>query len=284
VDAGAGGPMKAPAALVQSTFDFAIREINALETRIVTAEDDADAMLWEQARQVAEQLDADGGPSQRQLAKQWINARTGDAYSAMHVSYVAKVVAVKFTLQPRPRFRDAYNEIANAAPAVHVSQNTGYNEWYTPQEYIDAARVVLGEIDLDPASSKAANKVVGAKKFYTLEDDGLKQRWRGRVWMNPPYGHPAIEQFTGKLAESVRAGDVTAALVLVNNATETDWFRTISTVAAAVCFPEGRVKYWNTEGTGITPLQGQAFLYMGSRVAAFRKTFSPLGVILIRPE
>ena len=65
--------MKADAALVQSVFDYAIREINALETRIVTAEDDADAMLWEQARQVVEQLEADGGPSQRQLAKQWIN-------------------------------------------------------------------------------------------------------------------------------------------------------------------------------------------------------------------
>jgi phage N-6-adenine-methyltransferase len=269
-------------AIVQSVFDFAVREINALETRIVTAEDDADAMLWEQARQVVEQLEA--GASTRRLAAEWINVRTGEPYSQSHVIWT-KRTSEQFTNQnPRPRFRDAYNEIANAAPAVHVSQNSGYNEWYTPQEYVDAARVVLGEIDLDPASSKAAQEVVRAKKFYTLEDDGLKQRWRGRVWMNPPYGHPAIEQFTGKLAESVRAGDVTAALVLVNNATETDWFRAISTVAAAVCFPEGRVKYWNTEGTGITPLQGQAFLYMGSRVAAFRKTFSPLGVILIRPE
>jgi phage N-6-adenine-methyltransferase len=276
--------MKADAALVQSVFDYAIREINALETRIVTAEDDADAMLWEQARQVVEQLEADGGPSQRQLAKQWINVRSGEPYSQRHVSYVAAVVE-KFTSQdPRPRFRDAYNAVANTEPKPHVSQNSGYNEWYTPAEYIDAARVVLGEIDLDPASSKAANKIVRAKKFFTLEDNGLEQRWRGRVWMNPPYGHPAIEQFTGKLAESLRAGEVTAALVLVNNATETDWFRAISTVAAAVCFPEGRVKYWNTEGTGITPLQGQAILYMGSRVAAFRKTFSPFGVLLVRPE
>ena len=273
--------MKADAVLVQSVFDYAIREINALETRVVTAEDDADAMLWEQAGQVVAQLDA--GITQRALAAQWINARTGEPYSKTHVVHTVQVFG-HFNDQPRPRFRDAYNAIANPDSKPHVSQNSGYNEWYTPEEYIDAARVVLGEIDLDPASSKAANKVVRAKTFYTLEDDGLTHRWRGRVWMNPPYGHPAIEQFTGKLAESVRGGDVTAALVLVNNATETDWFRAISTVAAAVCFPEGRVKYWNTEGTGITPLQGQAFLYIGARVAAFRKTFSPLGVILIRPE
>ena len=99
-------------ALVQTVFDFAIREINALEQRIVQAEDDADAMLWQQAEQVIAQLDA--GLSQRDLARQWINVRTGEPYSQMHVSYVRQVVE-KFTFQvPRPRFREAYNEIANA--------------------------------------------------------------------------------------------------------------------------------------------------------------------------
>ena len=76
--------MKAVSALVQSVFDFALREINALEDRIVRAEDDADAMLWEQAQHVVAQLDA--GLTQRQLAAQWINARTGEPYSVAHVN------------------------------------------------------------------------------------------------------------------------------------------------------------------------------------------------------
>jgi len=269
-------------AFVQTEFDFAIREINALEERIVTAEDDADAMLWEQARQVVEQLKS---ASTRKIAAQWINTRTGETYSHQHVALTARVYSVKFTLQPRPRFRDAYNEIANASPQAHVGNNSGNIEWYTPREYIEAARAVLGTIDLDPASCSEANAIVGASTFYTRAQDGLAQPWRGRVWMNPPYSHPAIEHFAVKFAESVRAREVTAGVALVNNGTETEWFRRLSEVAAAVCFPTGRIGFWSTnpEREIATPLQGQAVLYAGDQVEAFRSAFESFGVVLVKP-
>lgn len=268
---------------VQTEFDFAIREINALEVRIVTAEDDADAMLWEQARQVVEQLTA--GCSLRQLAAQWINTRTGDPYDKRHVQFVKQTWVESGELTPRPRFRKAYNAIANTAePAVpHVSQNTGNNEWYTPAAYIEAARAVLGTIDLDPASSPEANAIVKASTFYTLAQDGLEQSWRGRVWMNPPYAQPAIEYFAAKYADSVRGRLVTAGIVLVNNATETDWFRQLGDVSTAVCFPTGRVRFWSPDRESAAPLQGQAVLYAGDQLDAFREAFSPFGVVLVKP-
>lgn len=56
-------------------------------------------------------------------------------------------------------------------------------EWFTPPELIKA----LGEFDLDPCSP--VNRPWDtAKKHYTKEVDGLKQKWEGRVWLNPPYG------------------------------------------------------------------------------------------------
>jgi hypothetical protein len=49
---------------------------------------------------------------------------------------------------------------------VRGTQGTGENEWFTPEKYIELARSVLGEIDLDPASCEAAQKTVRAKKWF----------------------------------------------------------------------------------------------------------------------
>lgn len=160
---------------------------------------------------------------------------------------------------------------------VHVSRNSGENEWYTPEEYIEAVREVMGDIDLDPASSQIANERVKARRIYTIEDDGLTLPWKGRVWLNPPYSQPLIGQFIDKLIVEVNSGSVKQAIVLVNNATETQWWQSLAAIASAVCFPKGRVKFFDPDGNPGAPLQGQAILYIGTKSARFVEIFSRFG-------
>ncbi len=163
----------------------------------------------------------------------------------------------------------------------HVAFNSGNNEWYTPSEYIEAARRVLGEIELDPASSVIANKIVKASHYLTAEQDGLQYTWTGKVWMNPPYASELIGQFTEKLTMHFAGGDITEAIVLVNNATETGWFQGMLEYASAVCFLRRRVKFLDMEGNATgAPLQGQAVLYFGNNVAMFASEFERFGSIL----
>ena len=52
-----------------------------------------------------------------------------------------------------------YVKILELQTTEHVGHASGEYEWYTPPEYIDAARDVLGAIDLDPASTDAGDAV-----------------------------------------------------------------------------------------------------------------------------
>lgn len=166
----------------------------------------------------------------------------------------------------------------------HRAQGTGENEWYTPPDVIERARVVLGKFDLDPASSDAAQETVKAEAYFTKDDDGLTQEWRGKVWLNPPYSQPLISDFIEKLVEEYRAGRVTEAILLTHNYTDTSWFHAAAEAASAVCFTRGRIGFLDPNGEKAAATQGQALTYFGANVAGFVDQFSSLGLVLTGVE
>src|SRR3990167_1010279 len=163
----------------------------------------------------------------------------------------------------------------------HISNNSGENEWYTPKNYIDAAKQVMGSIDLDPASSAKANEIVQANKYYSKDDNGLTQEWAGNIWLNPPYSQPLISDFSKTIVDKFLKREITQACILVNNATDTNWFQRMLNVASAVCFIKGRVKFIDLQGESSgAPLQGQAILYFGENLKGFNEAYKKFGVIL----
>lgn len=161
------------------------------------------------------------------------------------------------------------------------ASNTGEPDWYTPPEFVEAARAVLGGIDLDPATNPVAQEVIKASRYFTAADDGLAQEWSGRVWLNPPYSHPEVKLFVEKLVESHQSGAVPSAILLTNNSTDTGWYQAVARVAGAICFPAGRIRFLDKEGEeAATPLQGQSFCYFGQDVQTFEEVFGEFGFVV----
>jgi phage N-6-adenine-methyltransferase len=130
------------------------------------------------------------------------------------------------------------------------------DEWYTPVEIIRS----LGEFDLDPASSPEAFRLnQSAKKIYTAQDNGLIQSWHGRIWLNPPYSNPLLQDFLKKMAEHNRG------IALVFSKIEAKWFHDIVfEYAAAVKFLYNRIQFFKPDGTkGTQPRNGSMLVAYG---------------------
>lgn len=192
-------------------------------------------------------------------------------------------------LYPDKKAQDAQVQtIAESKMVTRVKGLTGEVEWYTPRPYLDAAITVMGGIDLDPASSEPAQEHVRASSYFTREDDGLTQRWYGRVFLNPPYAMPTVREFAAKLVTSFIDGDIDEAILLTNNATDTEWFHMAARACSAICFTRGRISFLQARDGELlektAPTHGQAFFYFGPNDHTFEKVFSQHGIVLYRSD
>jgi hypothetical protein len=150
------------------------------------------------------------------------------------------------------------------------------DEWYTPAEWLGAARALYGGvIDLDPASCVAAQAQVQATTYYSKAENGLEQPWIGNIWCNPPYSTKLVQAFTARAHAEYSAGRATAILLLVNNCTDARWFSTLANMYP-VMFSYGRSDFWRPDQTSFATRQGQALFYLGPNVQRFYETFADL--------
>ncbi|KKK51700.1 hypothetical protein LCGC14_3112340, partial [marine sediment metagenome] len=186
-------------------------------------------------------------------------------------------------LRDIPKYRDRLYGKAYAAAFSSGGRHDnllGEYEWYTPEAILDAAREVMGGIDLDPASCELANRVVNATTYFTEENNGLEQDWQGRVFLNPPFAHPIVRHFAEKLLDSFGDGSVTEAVWLSNACVDVGWWQQLAS-NGIVCFHRGRIKFYGADGQLQPPTLGQTIIYLGDKREQFRKEFSRFGVVLV---
>lgn len=179
------------------------------------------------------------------------------------------------------------SEFDRMPQAMRVMVSSLTNEWYTPPVYVEAARSVLGEIDLDPASSIVAQRWVRAKHFYARPLNGWRLPWFGRVWLNPPYGKTARtsnqELWLQRLALEFSTGSVRAGIALCNSALGYDWYEQLYEIWP-VCHAVKRIKFIRPDGSDEGEAKrGSSFFYFGMEPERFRSVFRQFGRVHI-PE
>ncbi len=122
---------------------------------------------------------------------------------------------------------------------AHHSPTAKTDEWLTPPDIL----APLGTFDLDPCSP-INRPWPTASHHYTIEDNGLRLPWRGRVWCNPPYGTQ-----TGIWLRKLREHGTGTALIFARTETEM-FFEHIwrAPEATGILFLEGRLHFYNVKG------------------------------------
>ena len=118
--------------------------------------------------------------------------------------------------------------------------------WATPQWFFDEQNLLHGPFDLDVCADSSNAKCA---KFFDAEADGLKQVWKGRCWMNPPYGKE-ISKWMKKAYESGRAGTIVVCLVPAR--TDTKWWHDYA-IKGKVTFIRGRLKFGESKNSAPFP-------------------------------
>lgn len=141
--------------------------------------------------------------------------------------------------------------------AVHFSSET--DMWATPQHLFDQLNEQFRfETDVCATAENAK-----CAQFYTVEQNGLAQDWRGVCWMNPPYGR-TIGAWVKKAHDSAVQNGATV-VCLVPARTDTKWWHE-HCMHGEITFIRGRLKFGNATNPAPFPSAVVVFRPTASRV------------------
>lgn len=172
---------------------------------------------------------------------------------------------------------------------MHSAETAEHN---TPRAIVEAARRVLGTIDLDPMSNAVAQQTIRARTFYTEENSCFKYIWEGATFLNPAGG--LVREAWHHLMYCYGIGAVTS-FVWIGYSLEQlqslqvedyDRKRKISETYTGpapsefpICIPRARLRFEDQDGVPQTqPTHANFIAYGGPAVYRFVETFGVFGI------
>ena len=122
------------------------------------------------------------------------------------------------------------------------------HDWETPQDLYEELNKEFN-FNLDPCSSDSNHK---CDKYFTIEDNGLEQDWRGHnVFVNPPYGRQIKHWVEKSYNEGQKPN--TTVVMLIPARTDTRYFHDYIYHKAEIRFIKGRLKFSNSKNSAPFP-------------------------------
>lgn len=121
--------------------------------------------------------------------------------------------------------------------SLHVKYNSSTDTWLTPPTIINSC----GPFDLDPCTPIVMPWKT-AEHRYTIAENGLIQKWFGRVWLNPPYSK------CGPWMQKIAVHNNGIALLFTR--TGTDYFKYfVWPICKGLLFIDKRLSHYNEDGS-----------------------------------
>jgi DNA-binding XRE family transcriptional regulator len=137
--------------------------------------------------------------------------------------------------------------------STHAGNSSGNNSWETPVELAEALSLAVGGFDIDPcaATTDRRRARIKAKVLLTEADDGLSVPWRGRCFVNPPYGRGISDWIRKCFEEEARRGCVVVALIPARP--DSKYWHEYVAGKADVFMLRGRLKFGDGENSAPFP-------------------------------
>jgi phage N-6-adenine-methyltransferase len=124
---------------------------------------------------------------------------------------------------------------------------------------------------LDACTTAENNK---SERFFSPYDNGLSQRWEGRVWCNPRYGR-AVGQWVKKAWQAALSGEAELVVCLLPARVDTAWWHDFR-ARGEVRFLRGRLRFGAADSGAPFPSAAVVFRNASARYETGTKSAGSL--------